>query len=518
MTAPRYSCKPPTGGQTLHGFRILLPLVLTSIHLGQPGAWAQDDAPAEVTVPDAALRAVLEDSLGLAAGEPILAAELAELTDLEARDAGILDLTGLESATKLTRLHLGPEVGEFYWDNSNDISDLSALSGLTGLTRLNLSGNPVSDLTPLSRLTGLSYLNLQGCPISDASLSPLASLTGLTDLWLAFTGVMDAASLSGLSGLTVHGIPRPKRYPRLDSTLDRLAEAHQAARSAQGSTTRSRGDPVPRSIPVRIVTDTRTSAAAVARFLETRGVTSDTLAVGGRNTSGLLWADVPVSLLASLSEQPGVFGVSEEVPFMDDNSGSQAQSSVTPALPHGVQAWRDAGIRGQGVVVGVIDGDFKDFGTNSKTSGKTVVARCYPGGGAAPTASVADCEDDNDHGTKVTETLLGIAPDVSLYISNPPAGRRLTETVAEWTRLTEDKLQVINFSRGTLWDGPGDGTSPAGDSSLNSVDDAVADGILWVNAAGNAAQQTWYSGSDLGSMPWGGLYLMAVPGNAWGPP
>ena len=361
---------------------VIFTLVLASIHLGLPGAWAQDDSPTEVTVPDAALRAVLEDSLGLAAGAPITASELSNLTELGARDAGILDLTGLEHATGLTRLHLGPQAGGFPWDNGNDISDLSPLSGLTGLTWLNLTGNPVSDLTPLSRLTGLSSLNLQGCPIFDESLSPLASLTGLTDLYLAFTGVMDAASLSGLAGLTVHGIPRPKRYPKLDSMLDRLAEAHQAARSAKGSTTRSRGDPVPsRPIPVRIVTDTRTSAAAVARFLEAGGVTSDTLGAGGSGTLGVLWADVPASLLARLSEQPGVLGVSEEVPSMADNTGTQAQSSVTSALPHGVQAWRDAGIRGQGVVVGVIDVDFKDFSTNSKTSGKTVVARCYPGGG-----------------------------------------------------------------------------------------------------------------------------------------
>ena len=44
----------------------------------------------------AAPRAVLADSLGLAAEAPIMAAEL---TDLGARDSGILDLTGLEHAT-----------------------------------------------------------------------------------------------------------------------------------------------------------------------------------------------------------------------------------------------------------------------------------------------------------------------------------------------------------------------------------------------------------------------------------
>ena len=480
----------------MHRFRILL-LVFASILLGVPAAWAQDDSPSEVTVPDASLRAVLEDSLGLSAGDPIMATELAGLTHLEARDAGILDLTGLEDATGLTRLHLGPEAGGFPWDNSNDISDLSPLSGLTRLTRLNLSGNSVADVRPLSRLTGLSSLNLQGNLISD--VSPLASLTGLTDLYLAFNALTEAPSLSGLTGLTVHGLPRPKRHPKLDSTLDRLAEAHETARTAKGPTVRSPGDPVPsRSILVRIVTDTRRSAVAVTRFLETRGVTSDTLDVGGRSSSAVLWADVPVSLLARLSEQPGVLRVSEEVPSMPDNIGTQAPSSATPALPHGVQAWRNAGIRGQGVVVGVIDVDFKDFSTNSRTSGKTktAVARCYPSTTAAHTDSVSDCEDDNTHGTKVTETLLDIAPDVSLYISNAPSMARLEETVAAWAGLTEQEVQVINHSRRWLWDGPGDGTSPEEASPLKSVDTAVNGGILWVNSAGNLAQHTWYSGSD----------------------
>ena len=77
-----------------------------------------------MTVPDAALRAVLEDSLGLSSGDPIPAASLAKLTVLEARDAGIVDLTGLEHATGLTRLDLGSA----QWRNSNGVSDLSPLS------------------------------------------------------------------------------------------------------------------------------------------------------------------------------------------------------------------------------------------------------------------------------------------------------------------------------------------------------------------------------------------------------
>ncbi len=185
MTAPRNSCKPSTGGKTLHGFRILLPLVFASIHLGLPGAWAQNDPPAEVTVPDAALRAVLEDRLGLVEGAPITAAALAALTKLEARDLGIVDLTGLEYATGLTLLDVGPgAVTRDPWTNSNDVSDLSPLSGLTALTWLDLAGNSVEDVTPLSGLTRLAVLIVEVNKIQD--MRSLSGLTKLRELYMGY--------------------------------------------------------------------------------------------------------------------------------------------------------------------------------------------------------------------------------------------------------------------------------------------------------------------------------------------
>ena len=42
------------------------------------------------------------------------------------------------------------------------------------------------------------------------------------------------------------------------------------------------------------------------------------------------------------------------------------------------------------------------------------------------------------------------------------------------------------------FDGPGDGTSPFGDSPLKTVDRAVDGDIIWVSSAGNEAQGTWF--------------------------
>ena len=63
----------------------------------------------EVDIPDGYLRVVdLRSALGKeSACAPITEAEMATLTNLEAEDANITFLTGLEFATNLTSLSLG---------------------------------------------------------------------------------------------------------------------------------------------------------------------------------------------------------------------------------------------------------------------------------------------------------------------------------------------------------------------------------------------------------------------------
>ena len=142
-------------------------------------------------VPDANLRAAIENALAKAAGAPITTDEMATLTELEAPKASIHNLTGLENATNLTSLDL----------RSNNISDPSALAGLTKLTSLNLGSNRfLSDLSSLAGLTNLTELYLGRSHISD--LSSLAGLTNLTRLGLSNNSLSDISSLSGLTNLT----------------------------------------------------------------------------------------------------------------------------------------------------------------------------------------------------------------------------------------------------------------------------------------------------------------------------
>ena len=110
------------------------------------------------------------------------------------------------------------------------------------------------------------------------------------------------------------------------------------------------------------------------------------------------------------------------------------------------------------------------------------------GGWANISDDLKDCG-GSTHGSAVAESVIDIAPDVSLYIADPDSIGDLRDTV-DW--MISEGVSVINHSRTWLFDGPGDGTSQYSSSPLNTVDRAVEAGIVWVNAAGNSAQLTWF--------------------------
>ena len=90
-----------------------------------------------VDIPDPNLRAAVENALGKVPGTTITVADMATLTVLNASEANITDLTGLEHATNLTVLELG----------GNNISELSPLVANTGLGsgyQIWLNDNPLS--------------------------------------------------------------------------------------------------------------------------------------------------------------------------------------------------------------------------------------------------------------------------------------------------------------------------------------------------------------------------------------
>ena len=144
----------------------------------------------DVNIPDANLRAVIADSLGKGRDEAITRTEMAVLTHLEAQDANISDLTGLQFATNLT----------FLWLTGNPITDLSPLCDITNLTGLVLFGNAITDISALANLTNLGHLNLGGNNVSD--IWALSNLTNLNWISLNDNAIEDISALANLTNLT----------------------------------------------------------------------------------------------------------------------------------------------------------------------------------------------------------------------------------------------------------------------------------------------------------------------------
>jgi internalin A len=136
---------------------------------------------------------------------------------IDAQNAGVTGLAGLEKFTKLKNLHLSGnqitdisplkdlkdlEVVELRLSNvpnATGISDISALSGHTRLRILDLMYNQLGSLQTLSSCTGLQELYLSYTGVSD--ISALSGLTGLTTLYLNNNKISDLSALSGLTGL-----------------------------------------------------------------------------------------------------------------------------------------------------------------------------------------------------------------------------------------------------------------------------------------------------------------------------
>ena len=161
-----------------------------------------------VNIPDANLRAAIEEALGKAPNARITVDEMETLNRLDANNRNIDDLTGLESAINLERLEL----------NDNLISDISPLAGLIRLQRLGLSDIAISDLTPLTGLISLERLDIGANIVSD--LTPLAGLTNLRHLNISNNLIVNLSPLAGL--MKLEGISMSENPPADLSPLSEL--------------------------------------------------------------------------------------------------------------------------------------------------------------------------------------------------------------------------------------------------------------------------------------------------------
>ena len=272
----------------------------------------------------------------------------------------------------------------------------------------------------------------------------------------------------------------PPKYPNMDSYLNQIVTQVESGQTSVQVAAESAPLHSDESVAVTLHI-TEGYADAIVAFLEDNGASPRNIG------ADYIEAYLPVSLLPEASEQEGVINISTIIP------PQPAQGAVVSegATVHGATAWHDAGLKGQGVRIGIIDNGFQGFNALMGTEvPSNVEARCYVDVGEY-TFNLSDCDntDESNHGTAVTEALFDIAPEATYYIASPISGGDVLATVA-W--MVEHDVDVINMSLSWSWSGPGDGTSRFLDSPLKAVDAAVAGGIVWVNSAGNRAQDTWF--------------------------
>ena len=181
--------------------------------VGEPPDITQPDVlpGGQVHIPDSNLRAAIAEALGKSANAPITAEEMGTLSELEAINKGIQDLTGLQFATNLNWLDirenqisdLSPIAGLIelreLWARQNNISDISPVRGLTNLTHLQFRDSQVSDISPLNGLTNLVHLEFDRTLVSD--IFPLARLINLRILGFPGANVSDISPLAGMLNL-----------------------------------------------------------------------------------------------------------------------------------------------------------------------------------------------------------------------------------------------------------------------------------------------------------------------------
>ncbi len=141
----------------------------------------------------------------------------------------------------------------------------------------------------------------------------------------------------------------------------------------------------------------------------------------------------------------------------------------------GASGYHSAGVEGQNVKVGVIDLGFIGLAA-AQAAGDLppiMITKDYTGAGI---------ESGTVHGTGVAEIVHDMAPQAQLYVINIRDEVDL-EKAADYCEA--NGIRIINHSVGWVNTGWG-----AGDGVINEIaNDARANGILWVNAAGNAAKR-----------------------------
>ncbi len=301
--------------------------------------------------------------------------------------------------------------------------------------------------------------------ITGALRRPITVGAALATCALVATG---AAAHEPSGGLELRDRPPTAvKAASLDSSLARLARAEDHAAAANRLGLDLAGGRV--QVEVHAGDDPAAAAAAI----RTAGGAVDA------RYQGLLEASVPAGVLDELAADPDVRAVE---PLARPQPLAVTGEGVASTR---ADDWIAAGNGGAGVEIAVIDVGFAGWQARRDEgelpAGVATADFCGPDGFDA---------DASDHGTAVAEVVHEVAPAAALLLICADS----LVTLAQAKDYAKSKgVHIVNHSVGwhntARGDGSGGPTTPDGIAA-----DARANGILWVNAAGNEAGRHW-SGS-----------------------
>jgi len=185
----------------------------------------------------------------------------------------------------------------------------------------------------------------------------------------------------------------------------------------------------------------------------------------------------PIAALRALAADPAIAYL-RQPDYLMPSGELQVGRLTTVGVTHAnATAWHNAGYRGAGVRIAVIDGGFEGY---TPLLGDDLPARVV----AQNFASTGDIGGGTPHGTACAEIVYDMAPQASLYLLRINTTLDLQRAV---TYAIENGIHVISSSIGFYNVAPGDGTGFLADE----VARARNAGITWATAAGNQRERHW---------------------------
>ena len=268
--------------------------------------------------------------------------------------------------------------------------------------------------------------------------------------------------------------PAPEGPGKIQSSLWELAATGQAAAKPADSAIR-------RTVVVTLVPYPGKGSASI----DTSSFAELGVQILARSES-LLRVSVPAASLLALPELPGVGFVRK--PYRPHALATISEG----AQPIGASASHRAGVRGQGTKVAVIDVGFRGADRLPEDMPESWRVRDFTDEGIY----AGDEHRRHRHGTASAEIVYDAAPAAELYLLKVDD---LVDLENAKDLCIREGIDIVSHSLGWLATGFGDGRG----FSCDVANDAAENGILWVNAAGNAAG-SHYTGpwSDSDSDGW----------------